>query len=94
MRTLIVIVIGIALAFAFDTITAAVNNRRVTRGVDGGWLFIWAWMLVAVADFGVGVATGHPVFAEIAIHALIFVIPAGVAWYLSRRRETPRVGSE
>jgi hypothetical protein len=94
MRTLIVIVIGVALAFAFDAIAAAINQRRVTRGIDGGWLFIWAWLLVTVADFGVGVATGHPMLAEIAIHALIFVVPAGVAWYLSRRRETPRVGVE
>ena len=94
MRTLIAIVIGVALAFALDAIVAAVNSRRVTRGVDGGWLFIWAWLLISVADFGVGVATGHPVLVEVAVHALIFVVPAGVAWYLSRRRETPRVGIE
>jgi hypothetical protein len=94
MRTFIVIVIGVALAFAFDAIAAAVNSRRVTRGIDGGWLFIWAWLLIAVADFGVGVVSGHPVFTEVAIHALIFVVPAGVAWYLSRRREPPRVGVE
>jgi hypothetical protein len=94
MRTLVVIVVGIALAGAFDAIAAMVNARRVTRGVDGGWLFIWTWLLVAVADFGVGIVTGHPVFAEIAIHLLIFVVPAAVAWFLSRRRETPRVGAE
>ena len=94
MRSFIVIVIGVALAFAFDAIAAAVNSRRVTRGLDGGWLFIWAWLLIAVADFGVGVVTGHPVFAEVAIHALIFLVPAAVAWYLSRRRETPNVGVE
>jgi len=94
MRTFIVIVIGIVLAGAFDAIAAMVNDRRVTRGIDGGWLFIWAWLLVAVADFGVGVATGHPVLAEMAIHLLIFVVPAAVAWYLSRRRATPRVGTE
>jgi hypothetical protein len=93
-RTLIVIVIGIALAGAFDAVVAAVNRRRITRGLDGGWLFIWTWLLVSVADFGVGVATGHPVIAEIAIHALIFVVPAAVAWYLSRRRETPRVDAK
>ena len=94
MRTFIVIVIGIALAGVVDAIAALVNDRRVTRGVDGGWLFIWAWLLVAIADFGVGVATGHPVLAEMAIHTLIFVLPAAVAWYLSRRRATPRVGAE
>ena len=94
MRTLIVIVIGVVLAFAFDAIAAAINKRRVAHGIDGGWLFIWAWLLISVADFGVGVATGHPVLAEVAIHALIFIVPAGVAWYLSRRRETLRVGTE
>lgn len=94
MRTFVLIVIGVALAGAFDAVAAAVNKRRVTRGVDGGWLFIWAWLLVAIADFGVGIATGHPVLAEIAIHALIFIVPAAVGWYLSRRRETPRVGIE
>jgi hypothetical protein len=94
MRTFVVIVVGIALAGAFDAIAAMVNARRITRGVDGGWLFIWTWLLVAVADFGVGIVTGHPVFAEMAIHLPIFVVPAAVAWYLSRRRETPRVGAE
>jgi hypothetical protein len=38
--------------------------------------------------------TGHPVLAEFAIHLAIFVVPAAVAWYLSRRRATPRVGVE
>jgi FtsH-binding integral membrane protein len=94
MRTLIVIVIGIALAGVFDAIGAAVNDRRVTRGIDGGWLFIWAWLMAAIADFGVGVVTGHPVLAEFAIHLAIFVVPAAVAWYLSHRRATPRVGVE
>lgn len=94
MRTLVVIVIGIALAAAFDAIGAAVNDRRVTRGIDGGWLFIWAWLLVAIADLGVGVVTGHPVLAELAIHLAIFIVPAALAWYLSRRRATPRVDAE
>jgi hypothetical protein len=92
MRTFVVIAIGVALAVAFDVLAAAINSRRVTRGLDGGRLFVWAWLAVALADFGVGVATGHPVLAEIAIHALIFAVPAAVAWILTRRRETPRVG--
>jgi len=94
MRTLVAIVIGVVLAFAFDAVAAAINKHRIRRGIDGGWLFIWAWLLVTVADFGVGVATGHRVLAEVAIHALIFVVPAGAAWYLSRQRETLRVGTD
>jgi hypothetical protein len=86
MRTLLMIAIGVALAFAFDAIAAARNKRDATRALDGGWWFIGIWVAVSAVDFGVGVATGHTIWLELAVHALIFVVPAAVAWYLSRQR--------
>jgi hypothetical protein len=89
MRTFLVIVVGVALAVAFDLAAAAYNRRG--RNIDGGRWFIWAWLVFALADFGVGVAAGHGALLELAIHALVFAVPAAVAWHLSRRRRAPSV---
>ena len=89
MRTFLVIVIGVALAFAFDAAAAALKKRSATRAIDGGPWFIGIWLVVSTVDFGVGVQTGHAVSLELAVHALIFAVPAALAWYLSRRRRPP-----
>lgn len=86
MRTLVVMVIGVALAFAFDTIAAVLNKRGAARTLDGGRLFIWIWLGIMLADFYVGVSAGNTVSLELGVHALLFALPAGVGWLLSRRR--------
>jgi hypothetical protein len=91
MRTFLMTAIGVALAFAFDAIVAALNKRKATPAIDGGRWFIWIWLAVSAVDFGVGVATGHAVSLELAVHALIFAVPAAAGWYLSRRRRAPGV---
>jgi hypothetical protein len=91
MRTTLIIALGVALAAAFDFLAAARNGRRVgVRSIDGGRIFMWAWLAFTLVDFVVGVTSGHGALLELAIHALIFAVPATAAWYLSRRRRLSR----
>jgi len=88
MRMTVVILIGILLSFAFD-FGAAVLNHRAGRSVDGTRGFLWTWLALTLADLGIGVAAGHGAAIELAIHALVFAIPAAAAVILSRRRRLP-----
>ena len=91
MRTLLMTVIGIAFAVAFDVVVAMLHQRGKTRAADGAPLFIWIWLAITIVDFWVGVEEGHAVSLELGVHALIFIVPAAVAWYLSRRRRASAV---
>ena len=91
MRTLLMTVIGVAFAVAFDIVVAALHQRGKSRGNDGARLFIWIWLAITIVDFWVGVEEGHAVSLELGVHALIFIVPAGAAWYLSRRRQASAV---
>jgi len=87
MRTLLMTVIGVAFAVAFDVVVAMLHQRGKSRAADGGQLFIWIWLAITIVDFWVGVEEGHGVLLELGVHALIFVVPAAAAWYLSRRHQ-------
>ena len=91
MRTLLMTVIGLALAVAFDVVLEMLRRRGKSRGADGAQLFIWIWLAITSVDFWVGVEEGHGVSLELGVHALIFIVPAAAAWYLSRRRGTSTV---
>ena len=92
-RTTIVIAIGVALAVAFHFAAAALARRRAGRSPGGAHVFLWAWLAFSLADFGIGVAAGHGAALELAIHALVFAAPAGVAILLARRRGASDAGS-
>jgi len=87
MRTLLMTVIGVAFAVAFDGVVAVLQQRDKSRTAGGAQLFIWIWLAITIVDFWVGVEEGHGVLLELGVHALIFVVPAAAAWYLSRRRQ-------
>ena len=91
MRTLLMTVIGVAFAVAFDAAVAALHQRGKSRGADGALLFIWIWLAITIVDFWVGVEEGHAVSLELGVHALIFIVPAAAAWYLSRLRQASAV---
>jgi hypothetical protein len=80
-------VIGVAFAVAFDIVVAVLQQRGKSRTADGAQLFVWIWLAITIVDFWVGVEEGHGVLLELGVHALIFVVPAAAAWYLSRRRQ-------
>jgi hypothetical protein len=94
MRTLLMIVVGVALAVAFDAVAVLLNRRGGARAFDGARLFILTWLGVVVVDFGFGVAAGYGLQFELGVHALIFVVPAAAAWYLARRRGAQRVAPD
>jgi hypothetical protein len=79
---------------AFDVVVAMLHQRGKSRAADGGQLFIWIWLAITIADFWVGVEEGHGVSLELGVHALIFVVPAAAAWYLSRRRRAVAVKTD
>ncbi|HEX9276804.1 MAG TPA: hypothetical protein VGA51_10470 [Casimicrobiaceae bacterium] len=91
MRTLLVTVIGLALAVAFDVVFELLRRRGKSGGADGARFFIWIWLAITIVDFWVGVEEGHGVPLELGVHALIFIVPAAAAWYLSRRRRASTV---
>jgi hypothetical protein len=87
MRTAAMIVVGVVLAIAFDLIVAALKARGRARETDAGRLFILTWLGIMIVDFYAGVSEGNAVPLELSVHALLFVVPAGAAWWLSRRRQ-------
>ena len=91
MRTLLMTVIGIALAVAFAVVFEMLHRRGKSRDADGARLFILIWLAITVVDFWIGVEEGHALSLELGVHAVIFIVPAAVAWYLSRRRRAPTV---
>jgi hypothetical protein len=87
MHTLRLTLIGLILLSVFVFVTAQINQRNNRRGVDGAWIFIWVWLVVSTLNFIVGVVVaGYSVATEVAVHVVVFGLPAGVAWYLSRKR--------
>jgi hypothetical protein len=94
MRTLLMTVIGLALAVAFDAVFGMLHRRGKSRGADGARLFIWIWLAITSVDFWVGVEEGNAVSLELGVHTLIFIVPAAAAWYLSRRRRASTVNPD
>jgi uncharacterized membrane protein len=91
MRTLLMTVVGIAFAVAFDVVFEMLHRRGKSRRVGDARLFILVWLAITVVDFWIGVKEGHAVSLELGVHALIFIVPAAAARYLSRRRRAPAV---
>ena len=69
MRTLLMTVIGLALAVAFDVVLEMLRRRGKSRGADGAQLFIWIWLAITSVDLWVGVEEGHGVSLELVAHA-------------------------
>ena len=78
----------IALVFGFRAVASVAKRQRATGASNGTWWFIGLWLAATVADFFVGVGAGHGVALELGVHALIFAVPAALAWYLRRRGAT------
>ena len=87
MRTAAMIVVGVVLAIAFDLLVSWLKRTGRARRTDSGRLFTLIWLGIMVADFYAGVSEGNSVALELGVHALMFAVPAGAAWWLSRRRQ-------
>jgi hypothetical protein len=93
MRTLVIIAIGMAILLLFLIVAHFVNKSRGAGFVDGGRLFIWLWLVVTLINGFYGFfAHGVSLMVEIVVFVMLFGVPAGSAWYLSRmirRRYAP-----
>lgn len=77
---------GLVLLAAFVVIAALVNKSRAGAPLDGAWIFIWVWFAAALANGYNGWAHHDiPLVNEIAAFVPVFGIPAGLAWFWSRR---------
>ena len=84
MHTLRMTVFGF-IVLAIFLLGARMLNRGQDKKIDGAWIFIWVWLVAAVINMLVGVfAAGIPLIVEIPVLAVVFGLPAVVAWYLSR----------
>lgn len=95
MRTLLLIVIGIAVLFFVIAVAAPLRNRRRGGPIDGAMVFAWLWLVFAIVDGYVGVSAGHGLVPEWAFHVVVFAVPAALAWYPSRgQRFSPPLRQE
>lgn len=85
MHTLRMTIVGLLLLGVF-VLAARLWNRRQGQRADGAWIFIWIWLVLALANLLVGVfAAGFPLLTEILVLIVVFGVPAAAAWYLSHR---------
>lgn len=96
MRTLALTSLGLVLLLAFVAIAAARNKGQGSPAFNAPRAFIFFWLGISAAHFYIGVVReGYPLGMELAIHAIIFGVPAAVAWYLwsrSRASSAPTIG--
>jgi FtsH-binding integral membrane protein len=86
MHTLRITLIGLILLSLFIFVAAQIKQRKNRPAVDGAYLFIWVWLVVSIANFFVGVFIAqYSVLTELAVHVIVFGVPAGVAWFMSRK---------
>jgi hypothetical protein len=80
MRTLIVVVIGLALSFGFVFASSHLGRGKLT----GAIVFIAAWLIFCAFNYSNSVKAGYSATDELGIHILLFVVPASGAWLAAR----------
>lgn len=86
MHTLAVVLAGLISLFIFIFVTSLINKRRNLHSVDGARIFIWFWLAASAVNFYIGVFVVHYSFTtELVVHIIVFGLPAGLAWHLSRK---------
>lgn len=83
MSMLAVTVAGLALLFVFILVSRLAN--RTGGGAGGAKIFIWVWLLIAAVYCGYGIFKGFSVLLEAGVFAVIFGVPALVAWFAARK---------
>jgi len=86
MRTIIVILIGVALALLWRWALARFGVRRAMSRAS----FALGWALFCVVDIHIGVVhAGYGLIEELIIHAVIFIVPLAAWWMLDRLGSQP-----
>ena len=84
MRTLIVILIGLTVLIVLE-ITARYTGKEGKKRFNAPLLFIILWLGFTAIDIYFGMQAGYGLLEELLIHAVIFVVPAAAAWYISKK---------
>ena len=74
MRTLIIILIGLAVAAGVLRFAPAAH-RVLAAGV-----FTAAWLVVTIVNLRTGLSHGYSLAEELPIHAVLFGVPVVAAW--------------
>ncbi len=79
MRTLVLVAIGMLLAYGALRLAPAARRRLAAGG------FALAWLLVVLWNLRTGLAHGYTLQEELPIHALLFAVPVALAAWLAFR---------
>lgn len=77
MRTLILLVVGVAVAYVFYRCAPAGRRKLAAGGFTLLWLAVCAWNLYT------GLAHGYSLAEEVPIHLVLFGVPTALAWVLA-----------
>jgi hypothetical membrane protein len=81
MHMAIATIVGLALLAAFVATARQRNMPMQTASRN----FVIVWLFLAAIHFCIGVfREGYPVTTELAVHAVIFGVPALAAWFVGR----------
>ena len=82
MHTLMLVVGGLV-ALGIFILAAVLLGRSMA---DGARVFLWPWLAVALVNMFLGVYWANiPYSSEIPVLAVVFGVPAAVAWLVVRR---------
>ncbi|MFG6176932.1 hypothetical protein ACGTN6_06795 [Halomonas sp. THAF12] len=74
MRTLFILLIGIVAVWLLAQYWPQARRRL------GAVIFSVVWLIVCVWNLSIGLSHGYALGEEMAIHAVLFVMPVGFAW--------------
>lgn len=78
MHTLVATAIGL---ISLGLFVGLAKNKAACAG-----RFIPVWLVLCLLHLGYGVGkAGYPFLTELGVHVIVFGVPAGVAWYLTRK---------
>jgi hypothetical protein len=80
MRTIVLILIGLALA------GLAMWLSKPARRIGTAWLFTGAWLLVTSWNLYTGMSHGYSLQEELPIQSAVFAVPVIAVWAMARRR--------
>ncbi|MDT8896447.1 hypothetical protein RSO41_17500 [Halomonas sp. I1] len=83
MRTLLILLIGIVAVWLLVRYCPRAHRRPAAAAFSLAWLVACGWNLA------IGLSHGYALGEELAIHAVLFAIPVGLAWWRLGRRAPP-----
>lgn len=79
MRTLVLILIGLAV------LAAMTGLSRPARRPLAALVFIGLWLVACAINLAVGLSHGYALGEELGIHLVLFGVPAAAAWLIRGR---------